>query len=76
MKFEFIEDAKKEFHRLWTIRVGLFFGAFNGAMIGVAAFEKVIDPYLFLGVNTVGWMVLVGARLLKQPGANPDKAGD
>lgn len=76
MTFKFIENAKQEFHRLWTIRVGLFFGAFNGAMIGFAAFNGYVDPYLFLAVNVFGWMALIGARLLHQPGANPDKAGD
>lgn len=60
---------RTELTRLWSIRVGLFFGALNGAMLGLAAFVYVIPPVWFLVLNTVGWAVLIGARLLKQPGA-------
>ena len=65
-----IDDARHEFHRLWTIRVGLFFGAFNGAMIGFAAFDNVLNLVVLLAINVVGWAILIGARLLKQPGAD------
>lgn len=65
----------KELWRLWSIRVGLFFGAFNGFMIGVAAFSGELNPVFFLTINVIGWSLLIGARLLHQPGANPDQAG-
>ncbi len=65
-----IDDAWAQFKRLWSIRVGLFFGALNGAMLGLAAFVYVMPPVWFLVLNTVGWAVLIGARLLKQPGAD------
>ncbi|MCK1742178.1 hypothetical protein IVA80_15240 [Bradyrhizobium sp. 139] len=71
----FIENAKEEFHRLWTVRIALFFGALNGFVLGLAAFEDVFNPYFFMALNILGWMLLVGARMLKQPGANPDTAG-
>lgn len=65
-----IDDAWAQFKRLWSIRVGLFFGALNGAMLGLAAFVYVIPPTWFLILNTIGWAILIGARLLKQPGAD------
>ena len=65
-----IDDPAAQFKRLWSIRVGLFFGALNGAMLGLAAFVYVIPPVWFLVLNTIGWAVLIGARLLKQPGAD------
>ena len=70
MRTTLIDNWRSEFRRLWSIRIGLFFGALNGAVLGLAAFQDVISPYLFLGLNVVGWAVLVGARLLKQPGAD------
>jgi hypothetical protein len=65
-----IDNWRAEAKRLWSIRVGLFFGALNGAMLGLAAFVNTIDPIWFLILNILGWTILVGARLLKQPGAD------
>ncbi len=65
----FIEDWFTHLHRLWSIRIALFFAALNGAVLGLAAFVNVFNPWLFMGLNTVGYCVLIGARLLKQPGA-------
>jgi|KBSSwiStaDraftv2_1062776.scaffolds.fasta_scaffold952272_2 hypothetical protein len=64
-----IDNWRSELGRLWSIRIGLFFGALNGAMLGLAAFVYVMPPVWFLILNTLGWAVLIGARLLKQPGA-------
>jgi hypothetical protein len=65
-----IDNWQAEFHRLWSIRVGLFFGALNGGVLGLAAFVDVLNPYLFLGLNVIGYAILIGARLVKQPGAD------
>lgn len=65
-----IDNAWAQFKRLWSIRIGLFFGALNGAMLGLAAFVYVMPPIWFLVLNTIGWAILIGARLLKQPGAD------
>ena len=70
MRITLIDNWRSEFRRLWSIRIGLFFGALNGAVLGLRAFQGVSSPYLFLGLNVVGWAVLIGARLLKQPGAD------
>lgn len=64
-----IDDWRREFRRLWSIRVALFFGALNGAVLGLAAFVDVINPWTFLILNVVGYAVIAVARLLKQPGA-------
>lgn len=55
-------------HRLWSIRLALFWGAFNGAVLALAAFVDHINPWLFLALNTAGYAVIAGARVLRQPG--------
>lgn len=69
MRFSPIPHWRTQLTRLWSIRIGLLFGALNGAMLGLAAFVYVMPPVWFLALNTMGWAVLIGARLLKQPGA-------
>jgi hypothetical protein len=61
-----IDNANKEFHRLWSIRVAIFFGALNGAVLGLAAFVDVFNPWFFLALNMLGYGLLALARLLKQ----------
>ncbi len=48
-----IENAGREFHRLWTIRVSLWFGIFTGLAAGLNAFVDVLNPYLFLALSVV-----------------------
>jgi hypothetical protein len=64
-----IDGWRRELLRLWSIRTALFFGALNGALLGLAAFIDAIDPYWFLILNIVGYATVAGARILKQPGA-------
>ncbi len=62
-----IENASKEFHRLWTIRVSLWFGVFTGVAAGLNAFVDVLNPYLFLVLCVVVNVVLIPlVRLAKQ----------
>lgn len=69
-KLRLIPGAKKEFHRLWSIRVAVFFFVLNGALVGLAAFGEVLNPFLFMGLNVAGYAALGIARLTKQ--AEPD----
>jgi hypothetical protein len=62
-----VDNAAKEFHRLWTIRVSLWFGIFTGIAAGLNAFVDVLNPYLFLGLSVIVNVVLIPlARLSKQ----------
>lgn len=61
-----IDDAGREFHRLWSIRTGLFFFVLNGALVGLAAFVDVFNPVLFLILNMAGYAIIGAMRLLKQ----------
>lgn len=66
-----IDNWKSEFHRLWSVRVGLVFFALNGALIGLAAFNEVLNPILFLALNMAGYVLIGAMRLLKQAPAVP-----
>jgi hypothetical protein len=68
---QFIDNAGREFHRLWSIRVGLFFFVLNGALVGLAAFNEILNPVLFLALNMVGYGLIGLMRLLKQAPAVP-----
>ncbi|WLA80269.1 hypothetical protein [Bradyrhizobium elkanii] len=66
-----IENAGREFHRLWTIRVSLWFGIFTGVAAGLNAFVDILNPYLFLALSVIVNVLLIPlARLSKQ--ADPD----
>lgn len=62
-----IDNAGREFHRLWTIRVSLWFGIFTGVAVGLNAFIDILNPYLFLALSVIVNVVLIPlARLSKQ----------
>lgn len=66
MALRLVDDASKEFHRLWSIRVGLFFFVLNGALVGLAAFTTLLNPVLFLALNMFGYALVGAMRLTKQ----------
>lgn len=61
-----IDNWKSEFHRLWSLRVGLFFFVLNGGLVGLAAFNEVLNPVVFMGLNMLGYGLIGVMRLLKQ----------
>lgn len=66
-----IDNAGKEFHRLWSVRVGLIFFGINGGLVGLAAFVGYLNPFLYLGMNMLGYLAIGAMRLLKQAPAVP-----
>lgn len=70
-KWCLIDNWKTEIHRLWSIRVALFFFALNGFLVGLVAFGDVFNPWLFMGLNLAGYVVLGAARLTKQAAPDP-----
>ncbi|MDB5606712.1 MAG: hypothetical protein JWP25_3612 [Bradyrhizobium sp.] len=66
-----IDNWKTELHRLWSIRIGLFFFVLNGAVLGIAALADVLNPWLFLVLNMAGYGLIGAMRLLKQAPAVP-----
>lgn len=66
MRLQLIDNAWSDFHRLWSIRVGIFFFVLNGALLGLAAFSETLNPMLFLALNMAGYGLQGTMRLLKQ----------
>jgi hypothetical protein len=66
-KLSLIDNWKKA-HHLTSVQLCAFWGAFNGAVIGLSAFSGFINPWLFLGLNVIGYATIAMARITKQPG--------
>jgi len=58
----------KQSHRLWSVRLAILWGALNGGVIALAVFADIINPYVFLTLNVVGYAAIALARVTKQPG--------
>jgi hypothetical protein len=54
--------------RASSFRIAVFWGVLNGAVLGLAAFQDFINPWLFLTLNMVGYGTIAVARLTKQQG--------
>lgn len=57
-------------HKLWSVRVAVFWAVLSGAYVALPAFMGAMPPWVF-ALLCVGMSVaLVLARLAKQPGAD------
>lgn len=63
----FNADARR-WHRLWSMRVALFWAGLNGAVLMIPAFSDFANPWLLTVLNMAGFMLIAGARITKQPG--------
>lgn len=69
-----IDDWHTEVHRLWSIRISLFYGIFAGMSAVLWAFVPVFNPWLLLGISIVVNLILIPlARLVKQQPVPPAK---
>ena len=63
-----IEDARKAFFKLWSIRIALFWGAVCGLYAAWSAFSESIPAPIFAVLSMIMCMAIAGARVTKQPG--------
>jgi hypothetical protein len=68
-----IDDWRTEWRRLWSVRVAIFWGAFSGLVSILPVFGVLVpnrwQALAFFAVfNSLMCVVLVLARLAKQPG--------
>lgn len=63
---KFIETARADLHRLWTVRIALAYAVFTGMAMVLSAFVDVFNPWLLLGISVFVSVAIVVLRLLKQ----------
>jgi hypothetical protein len=62
-----IDNAWRDFHRLWTIRISLAVGVFNGVAAVLGAFTDIFNPWFLVVLSVfVNTAVIPLARLAKQ----------
>lgn len=55
-------------HRFRSVQLALFWSVLNGAVLSIEAFQNAVNPWIFLGLNVVGYGLIGLARITKQPG--------
>lgn len=67
-----IENAWRDFHRLWSVRISLAFGVFTGVLMGFPAFVDALNPLVFMGLAVILNVAIIPlARLAKQAEPKP-----
>jgi len=67
-RLHLIVDAKRKWHRLWSVRLALFWAAVSGlAAAWPAASDHVPFP-VFAGGMVLAFVAVAFARVTKQPG--------
>ena len=62
-----IDNAWREFNRLWSIRASVAFGAFTAAAGGIGYFADTLNPWVLVGFSiVVNAVVLPLLRVAKQ----------
>lgn len=58
----------KQAHRFNSVRLATFWGLLNGAVLALAVFQDVVNPWLFLSLNMIGYAAIAVGRVTHQPG--------
>lgn len=62
-----IDNARRDFHRFWVIRISLAYGVFMGINCVLGAFFEVFNPWFLLGVAVfVNVLLIPLARIVQQ----------
>lgn len=61
-----IENAWRDLHRLWTVRVAIAYAVFTGIAMVLSAFVDVFNPWFLLGISVFVSVAIVVLRLVKQ----------
>jgi len=63
-------EWRKLLRYAWTVRIALMWGAVSGLWVALPAFQDTVDPVLFAVACMAVSVVIVIARITKQPGLN------
>ena len=68
-----IDNAWRDLHRLWTVRLAIAHATFTGIAAVLSAFVDVFNPWFLVGVSIFVSIAIVLLRLIQQapPEAKP-----
>lgn len=69
-----IDNAKRDFHRFWVIRISLAYGIFMGVNCVLGAFFEVFNPWFLLTVAVIVNVALIPMARIVQQDPHPDDA--
>lgn len=67
-----IADWRQKIRYLWSIRIALLLAVVNGLYAAWPDLRGFVDPAVFAFGSTAMSVVLIVARVTKQPGLTPD----
>jgi hypothetical protein len=65
-----INDWRSLWHKFWTIRIALFWGAVSGLLVVWPSFAGAVPLPVYAAGSVVMTALLAVARLTKQPGVD------
>lgn len=65
-------DGWQRAHKLWSVRLAIFWGAVNGLYIALPGFIGTVKATHFAAVSIAFSIMMVIARLTKQPGLDDE----
>ena len=68
MSLTLITDARRVWHRLWSVRLALFWGCVSGLYGAWPAFQDVVPLPCFAGLSVALGGLIAVARVTRQPG--------
>lgn len=63
-----LDDDARVWHKLWSVRLSLFWAAVSGLWVAVPALQSLLSPDLFGGICVAFALIICLARVYKQPG--------
>lgn len=72
LKMKLVSNWKSA-HRMGSVQLSIFFSLLNGGVIGLQAFMGIINPWWFLVLNLVGYVLIGLVRLVYQPKVHADE---
>jgi len=65
---KFADPDWRSAHKMWSVRISLFWAGLSGLWVALPAFQGVVDPFVFVILCIVVSMVVCIARLTNQQG--------
>lgn len=57
-------------HKLWSVRIAVFWTVLSSLWIALPSFQGMVDPYVFACISVGFGVAMLAGRLTNQPGLN------